>query len=444
MRRRARRAQPREGGGDPDRPPASRRTRRQVASADGAALQLEVQVAQGDPIGPVLAQQLQAAGFDAVFRVDAGRADRRAGRRHLQQTSSPHCGSLYDPWQTLEHFHSKYAAPAGQAAKNLRAITRYGNPELDAHRSTDGGAPALADRRRLHGAGAAGDGDRARDLPQISLTEEMHPQPFNTTYWTGWPAGESLRRAVPVGGLRARHRTACSRPVMARSIAGGGSPPWRRVLFSDPGGEQWSRSRKSAPSRSERPGRRAGGTRATSRAARPGPRTPRSPGRCRATRASRSCARLAADGAVGCLVTADDGSWGFGVSRYGTPVIALINDHLGPLLVGRAGARDRAAVGHDDAHGLALRRRRASPPTRSAPSTSRCGTSRARCSAGRSTSWSAGRRATQHRLLRHRQRHRLAHGARLPRTKLACPHGTGRRARRRSTPTRRWSRGRAS
>jgi L-rhamnonate dehydratase len=37
---------------------------------------------------------------------------------------------------------------------------------------------------------------------------------------------------------------------------------------------------------------------------------------------------------VGCLVTADDGSWGFGMTRYGTPVVNIINEHIGPLLVG--------------------------------------------------------------------------------------------------------------
>ncbi|MCY7309095.1 MAG: hypothetical protein LH632_23815 [Rhodoferax sp.] len=39
---------------------------------------------------------------------------------------------------------------------------------------------------------------------------------------------------------------------------------------------------------------------------------------------------------VGCLVTAQDGSWGFGASRYGTPVIAIINEHLAPLLLGES------------------------------------------------------------------------------------------------------------
>ena len=37
---------------------------------------------------------------------------------------------------------------------------------------------------------------------------------------------------------------------------------------------------------------------------------------------------------VGCLVTATDGNWGLGMTRYGTPVVSIINEHVGPLLVG--------------------------------------------------------------------------------------------------------------
>ena len=40
------------------------------------------------------------------------------------------------------------------------------------------------------------------------------------------------------------------------------------------------------------------------------------------------------DGGVGCLVTADDGTTGFGATRYGMPVISLVNDHFAPLLIG--------------------------------------------------------------------------------------------------------------
>ncbi len=38
--------------------------------------------------------------------------------------------------------------------------------------------------------------------------------------------------------------------------------------------------------------------------------------------------------AVGVIVTADDGSWGFGTTGFGQPTISLINDHIGPLLEG--------------------------------------------------------------------------------------------------------------
>lgn len=38
---------------------------------------------------------------------------------------------------------------------------------------------------------------------------------------------------------------------------------------------------------------------------------------------------------VGCVVMAEDGTWGFGATRYGNPVVALINEHLGPMLLSR-------------------------------------------------------------------------------------------------------------
>ncbi len=41
---------------------------------------------------------------------------------------------------------------------------------------------------------------------------------------------------------------------------------------------------------------------------------------------------------VACLVQAQDGNWGLGMTRYGTPVIAIINEHLAPLLAGEDGA----------------------------------------------------------------------------------------------------------
>ena len=35
-----------------------------------------------------------------------------------------------------------------------------------------------------------------------------------------------------------------------------------------------------------------------------------------------------------CIITAEDGTWGFGISHYGSAVTPLINDYFGPLLIG--------------------------------------------------------------------------------------------------------------
>jgi len=39
---------------------------------------------------------------------------------------------------------------------------------------------------------------------------------------------------------------------------------------------------------------------------------------------------------VACVITTTDGRWGVGMTRYGTPVISIINEHLGPLLEGES------------------------------------------------------------------------------------------------------------
>ena len=39
-------------------------------------------------------------------------------------------------------------------------------------------------------------------------------------------------------------------------------------------------------------------------------------------------------GSVACIVTAEDGTWGLGMSTHGAPVESIVNDHFAPLLVG--------------------------------------------------------------------------------------------------------------
>jgi L-rhamnonate dehydratase len=38
---------------------------------------------------------------------------------------------------------------------------------------------------------------------------------------------------------------------------------------------------------------------------------------------------------VACVATAEDGTWGLGITNFGRPVAAVINDHFAPLLAGQ-------------------------------------------------------------------------------------------------------------
>jgi peptide/nickel transport system substrate-binding protein len=161
------------------------------ARATGEKWPVAVVMEQGNPIGPVLTQQLQEAGFDASFQVLRGAAFTDAiVTGNFETALWVHCGSVDEPWQTLEHFHGKYAAPAGQKVTNLRAPTRYANRELDTLLDQmEAMTPSPTDARYMDLVRRATE-IYLKDLPSIVLAEEFHVVTFNTTYWTGFPTAD--------------------------------------------------------------------------------------------------------------------------------------------------------------------------------------------------------------------------------------------------------------
>ncbi len=80
----------------------------------------------------------------------------------------------------------------------------------------------------------------------------------------------------------------------------------------------------------------------------PHPKTPpRTPSRAKTLQMNRPVSRYAPSGTASsylstatwnrpaCIVTAEDGTWGFGLSLYAGPVMPIINDHFAPWLVGQ-------------------------------------------------------------------------------------------------------------
>jgi peptide/nickel transport system substrate-binding protein len=146
---------------------------------------------QGNPIAPVITQELKKAGFNTVFQAvsDAAFAD-ATNTGNFETALAVHCGSIYDPWQTLEHFHSKYVADEGKKGSNPRALTRYKNPKLDAllnKMEAVSPSPEDADYMALVREATQ---IYLQDMPQVTLAEEQHVVTFNTTYWSGYPSAQ--------------------------------------------------------------------------------------------------------------------------------------------------------------------------------------------------------------------------------------------------------------
>ncbi len=143
---------------------------------------------QGTALPPVIASQLQSAGFDAVFKSsqDAAYFD-ALSTGDFEAAVATECGSLYDPWQTLVHMHSKFAPPPGQKTVDVRSISRYSNPEFDALLNKMEARRPSADDAEYMDLVKAATKILLADMPQVTLIEELHAITFNTTYWTGFP-----------------------------------------------------------------------------------------------------------------------------------------------------------------------------------------------------------------------------------------------------------------
>ncbi len=159
---------------------------------DGKTLQLTIQCFIGDPSGPVIGQQLKDAGFDVkVDAVQSSAATENTTAGNYEAAIATHCGSTYDPWLTLEHFHSKYAAPPGKPVTNVRAPTRYVNPEMDKLIDQMSAMVPSPDDPAYLDLVKKATAIYLRDLPHITFAEELHVLVFNQTYWKGYATAKN-------------------------------------------------------------------------------------------------------------------------------------------------------------------------------------------------------------------------------------------------------------
>ncbi len=142
------------------------------------------------PQGPFLEKQLQAGGFDAVFK--QGEPATIGDRLRMGETEVVwvQCGSINEPYDTFKSYHSKNSAPPGENYKGAVQGGRYENPEMDALLDEMEGMLHSPDDPRYVELARGAMELFLRDMPVIHIAEELHVIVHNTHYWSGWPGVE--------------------------------------------------------------------------------------------------------------------------------------------------------------------------------------------------------------------------------------------------------------
>lgn len=135
-------------------------------------------------ITPVLVEQLRKGGFDASFVVPAGTTfTQKVFTGEIDAFIDGHGGSVLEPFDTLNLYHSRYSAPTGTAANQPY---RWVNQQFD----------SIVDKMAQI---APNDFDQLSSLfkramaiwipalPDIGLVQLFHLIPTSEKYWTNWP-----------------------------------------------------------------------------------------------------------------------------------------------------------------------------------------------------------------------------------------------------------------
>lgn len=158
---------------------------------DGGRVEITLEIPSWmRPQGPFLEKQLQAGGFDAVFK--QGEPATIGDRLRMGETEVVwvQCGSINEPYDTFKSYHSKNSAPPGENYQGAVQGGRYENPEMDAILDEMEAMLHSPDDPRYVELARGAMELFLRDMPVIHIAEELHVIVHNTHYWTGWPGVE--------------------------------------------------------------------------------------------------------------------------------------------------------------------------------------------------------------------------------------------------------------
>jgi len=143
-------------------------------------------------IAAVLVEEFQKAGINATTRNEAGNTwgDNLAFGTFDTRMGWQTCGSVNEPWASLDQFNVKWLLPVGERASANG--WRWSGPNAEAYSKLvdEIGSLPLNDPKIDELFAQAMD-YWFQDLPVIPVTQAKKIIPFNTTYWTNWPDKEN-------------------------------------------------------------------------------------------------------------------------------------------------------------------------------------------------------------------------------------------------------------
>jgi len=165
---------------------------------NGDALSLEIQVHEGfvekRRITSNLVEQLQAFGIEATAGVIAGATwgDNKRFGRYEATTDWDACGSINEPWASLDRYSSRWYSPAGEAVSGGNNHVRWSGPNNEAYSEIVARIGSLpVGHPDILPLVLEAYGYIYEDLPFIPLNQATKLIPFNNTYWEGWPTSEN-------------------------------------------------------------------------------------------------------------------------------------------------------------------------------------------------------------------------------------------------------------
>lgn len=160
--------------------------------AGGQRVKVDLVIREGEAdqvkMAPVVAELLRRAGFDASFKLqDIGAFNDALSKGRANAWLDVACGSVSDPYSTLDNYHSRHVQPVGEIATGARS--RWSNPDYD--KIVDEMAVTSSDDPKMqtlfHDALAIW----LPDMPTIPLVQASLLSSLNSHYWSNWPTEDN-------------------------------------------------------------------------------------------------------------------------------------------------------------------------------------------------------------------------------------------------------------